>query len=178
MDSSMRRTVVLLCIGILFLTLQTTWLTFPYVQHVRPDLLLILTLFLGLFSFPISGGILAFLLGYLMDLFSGNGIGFFALSRPLLFFGTQHFKDRLFLESFSSRSFFVFLLALAEGIFILLLSNLFRPDSSPSPVPLFFKTFIPQCLSTSLLSSFFFFSLRKGITRLESQPRTAIGGKR
>jgi len=178
MDSNVRRTVVLLCIGILFLTLQTTWLTFPYVQTVRPDLLLILTLFLGLFSSTISGGILAFLLGYLMDLFSGNGIGFFTLTRPLLFYGTQLFKDRLFLESFFSRSLFVFLLALAEGLFILLLSNLFRPDSSTSPISLFFKTFIPQCFSTALLSSFFFFFLRKGVTQFESQPRTAIGGKR
>ncbi len=178
MESSVRRTVVLLCIGILFLTLQTTWLTFPYVQNVRPDLLLLLTLFLGLFSSTLSGGLLAFLLGYLMDLFSGNGVGFFALSRPLLFYGTQLFKDRLFLESFSSRSLFVFLLALGEGIFFLLLSNLFRAGSSSNPVPPFFKVFIPQCLSTALLSSFFFFLLRKGITRLETQPRTGMGRKR
>ncbi|MDP2971789.1 MAG: rod shape-determining protein MreD, partial [Deltaproteobacteria bacterium] len=57
---------------------QTTWFTFPPIRWIRPDIVLILTLYLGLSSPPISGGILVFFLGYLMDLFSGNGFGLYA----------------------------------------------------------------------------------------------------
>ncbi|MDP2972259.1 MAG: rod shape-determining protein MreD, partial [Deltaproteobacteria bacterium] len=74
----MKRIFFPLILGILFLIVQTTWFTFLPIRRIRPDIVLILTLYLGLSSPPISGGILVFFLGYLMDLFSGNGFGLYA----------------------------------------------------------------------------------------------------
>ena len=174
----MRRMAVPFFLGLLFLIVQTTWLAFPLVQKVRPDLLLILTLFLGLSFPPITGGILAFFLGYLMDLFTGNGYGLYALSRLLLFYTAQLFKDRLYLEGFSSRSLLVFFLALGEGIFILVLLKALNPNPLRSPYLLFFTVFLPQSFSTALLSSPVISFLRKGMTLLDPQPRADIGGRR
>lgn len=167
----MRPLLFFLLSGILFVTLQTTWLALPLIQRVRPDMTLILTLFLGLSSPPLSGGVLAFFLGYLMDLFSGNGFGLYAVSRLLLFYGAQLFKDRLYLESFFSRSFFVFFFGLVEGIFLLLLIKALNHDPLRNPSPLFFTVFLPQSLSTALLSSIFFSLFKKTVSLLSPQPR-------
>ena len=80
----MRRIVFPLLLGIVFLTLQTTLLTSLPIQRIRPDIILILILYLGLFYPPISGGILALFMGFLMDLFSGN------VFRPLHPLQTPH----------------------------------------------------------------------------------------
>lgn len=141
-------------------------------------MVLILTLFLGLSSPPISGGVLVFFLGYLMDLFSGNGLGLYTLSRLLLFYGAQLFKDRLYLESFSSRSLFVFFFGLSEGVFLLLLIKALNHDPLRNPYPLFFSVFLPQTLSTALLCSIFFSFLKRGVSVLSPQPRIEIGGRR
>ncbi len=173
----MRRIIFPLLLGIFFLTLQTTWLTFLPIRRIRPDIVLILTLFLGLSSPPVSGGILVFFLGYLMDLFSGNGFGLYTFSRPLLFFGAHFFKDRIYLESFFSRSLFIFLFALAEGILLLVLLKALNPEPLRNLYPLFFTSFLPQSLSTALLSPVLFSLFRKGYSLVYDQPGTGMGGK-
>mgnify|MGYP001619344398 CR=1 FL=1 len=173
----MKRIFSPLILGVIFLIVQTTWFTFPPIRWIRPDIVLILTLYLGLSSPPISGGILVFFLGYLMDLFSGNGFGLYAFSRPFLFYCAQLFKDRIYLESFSSRSLFVFLFALAEGLILLILLKALNPEHLPNLYPLFFTVFLPQSLSTALLSSVLFSLLKKGSSLLYAQPGTGIGGK-
>ncbi len=117
----MKRVVLTFCIVILLLTFQTTWFPIFPIHRFRPDLLLILTLFLGFLFPPLGGGVFAFAIGYLMDLFSGNGLGFYTFSRPLVFFGAQFFKDRFYLEGFYSQCLFVFIFAMLEGLLILIL---------------------------------------------------------
>ena len=93
----MKRFVPLLLVGILLLILQTTLLSLSPIERIRPDLLLIFTLYLAFLFPPILGGILAFFIGYLMDLFSGNTLGVYTFSRTLVFFGAQFFKERFYL---------------------------------------------------------------------------------
>jgi len=173
----MKRILIPLFLGVLFLIVQTTWLTFSPILRIRPDIVLILTLYLGLSAPPISGGILVFFLGYLMDLFSGNGFGLYAFSRPILFYCAQLFKDRIYLESFPSRSLFVFLFALTEGLILLILLKALNPEHLPNLYPFFFTVFLPQSLSTALLSSVLFSLLKKGSSLLYAEPGAGIGGK-
>ncbi len=173
----MKRILIPVFLGILFLTLQSTWLALPFIRWVRPDLVLILTLYLGLSSSPISGGILAFFLGYLMDLFSGNSFGLHAFSRLFLFYFTQVFKDRIYLESFPSRFLFVLLLALTEGLILLILLKAIHPEPLPNLSRQFFVAFFPQSFFTALLSHPLFSLLRRGSFLLSVQHRTGIGGK-
>lgn len=173
----MKRILFPLFLGILFLTLQTTWLTFLPIRRIRPDIVMILTLYLGLSYPPVSGGMLAVFLGYSLDLFSGNGFGLFTFSRPLFFYGAQFFKDRIYLESSPSQALFVFLFALSEGLFLMLLLKALNPEHLRNLYPLFFTVFLPQSLSTALISPVFFHLFRKGSSLLFAHPGIEAGRK-
>jgi rod shape-determining protein MreD len=158
----MKRTLLFILLGVLVLTLQTTLLGFFPIQRIRPDFMLIFTLFLG-FSFPpIPGAILAFFLGYLVDLFSGNTFGVHAFSRPLLFYGAYLFKSKFYLEGFSSQFIFVFLLASLEGLLLLLFLSLLSPEPLFHLYPSFFFSLLPQATITALITPFLFILSQRG----------------
>ena len=169
----MKRVILPLLLGILLLILQTTWLPFFPIHRIRPDLLLIFTLYLGLSFAPVSGGVLSFFMGYLMDLFSGNALGFYALSRPLVFFTTQFFRERFYLEGFYSKFLFAFIYAILEGLFILILMNALH--SAPLNLyPLLFTFLLPQSFFTALVTPPLFFLFQKGSSFLFRQPEKGI----
>ena len=170
----MRRILFPLFLGILFLTLQTTLLRSLPVQRIRPDIVLILTLYLGL-SYPlISGGILAFFMGYLMDLFSGNVLGLYTFSRPLIFYIAQLFKGRFYLEGILSQFLFVFLSALVEGLLILVLLNGLNPNPLGNLYPMLFTVLLPQSFFTGLITPILFFLLNKDSLLLSDQKRMGL----
>ena len=158
----MRRIVFPLLIGVIFLTLQTTLLTFLPIQRIRPDLVLILILYLGLSYPPISGGILALFMGFLMDLFSGNGFGLYTLSRPLIFYVAQLFRGRFYLESFPSQFLFASIFCLVEGLFVLILIRILNPGPIGHLYPLLFTFLLPQSFFTGLTTPILFFLIPKG----------------
>jgi rod shape-determining protein MreD len=158
----MRRIVFPLFLGVIFLTLQTTLLTFLPIQRIRPDIVFILTLYLGLFYPPISGGILAVFLGFLMDLFSGNSFGLYTLSRPLIFYVAQFFKGRFYLESYVSQFLFVFILGWVEDLLIFILLNILNPGPIGNLYPLLFTLLLPQSFFTGLITPIVFFLVHKG----------------
>jgi len=158
----MRRIVFPLFLGVIFLTLQTTLLAFLPIQRIRPDIVFILTLYLGLFYPPVSGGILAVFMGCLMDLFSGNSFGLYTLSRPLIFYVAQFFKGRFYLEGFVSQFLFVFIFGLAEGLLIFILLDVLNPGPIGNLSPLLFTRLLPQSFFTGLITPILFFLLHKG----------------
>jgi rod shape-determining protein MreD len=158
----MRRVVLSLFLGVLFLTLQTTLLTSLPIQRIRPDIVLILTLYWGLSFPPISGGILAFFMGYLMDLFSGNAFGLYTFSRPFIFYVAQLFKGRFYLEGFLFKFLFAFLSAMVEGLLILILLNGFNPSPLANLYPLLFTYLLPQSFFTGLITPILFSLFNKG----------------
>lgn len=173
----MKRVVSPLLIGIFFLILQTTLLSSFPIQRFRPDLLLIFTLYLAFLFPPIFGGILAFFMGYLMDLFSGNALGFYTFSRPLVFFAAQFFKERFYLEGFSSQFLFAFTFGLLEGVLILMLMSILQAFSFLSLYPLFFTSLLPQSFSTGLVTPLLFLLFQKGSSHLFRQPEKGMKEK-
>jgi rod shape-determining protein MreD len=157
----MKRNAIVFLLGILFLTLQTTLLSYLPIQRIRPDIVLVLILYWGLTFPPVSGGIHSLFLGYLMDLFSGNSLGLFTFTRPLLFYLAQLFKGRLYLESLPSQSLFVFVFALFEGLLIFILLSALNPAPLGNLYPLFFTFFLPQSFLTGMITPFLFLLLQK-----------------
>jgi rod shape-determining protein MreD len=157
----MKRVLLSLVIGIFFLTLQVTLFPSLPIQRIRPDIVLILVLYWGLSASLISGGILSFFLGFLMDLFSANSFGLYTFSRSLLFFLTQLFKGRFYLESVLSQFLYVFLFALFEGLLILALLSALNPSPLGNLTSLFFSFFFPQSCLTGLISPPLFLLLNK-----------------
>jgi rod shape-determining protein MreD len=170
----MKRILLPLLVGILFLILQTTLLSSIPIHRIRPDLLLIFTLYLAFLFPPILGGILAFLMGTLMDLFSGNALGFYTFSRPLVFFAAQFFKERFYLEGFSSQFLFAFVSAILEGILIFILMNTLQPLSLGNLYLLLFTFLLPQSFFTGLATPPLFFIFQKGSSLLFPQPEKGM----
>ena len=170
----MKRIIFSLLVGILFLILQTTLLpSFP-IHRIRPDILLIFTLYLAFLFPPIFGGILAFLMGTLMDLFSGNALGFYTFSRPLVFFAAQFFKEKFYMEGFYPQFLFAFVSAILEGILILILMNTFQSLSLGNLYPLLFTFLLPQSFFTGLATPPLFFFFQKGSSYLFPQPEKGM----
>jgi rod shape-determining protein MreD len=170
----MKRFVLPLFAGILFLILQTTLLSILPIQRIRPDILLIFTLYLTFLFPPILGGILAMFLGYLMDLFSGNALGFYTFSRPILFFAAYFFKERFYLEGFSSQFLFAFVFGMLEGVLILILLNAVQPVSLGNLYPMLFTFLLPQSFFTGLVTPILFFLFQKASSPLFRQPEQGI----
>jgi rod shape-determining protein MreD len=170
----MKRILFPLLVGILSLILQTTLLSSFPIHRIRPDLLLIFTLYLAFLSPPIFGGFLAFLMGTLMDLFSGNALGFYTFSRPLVFFAAHFFKERFYLEGFSSQFLFAFVSAILEGILILILMNTLQPLSLRNIYVLLFTFLLPQSFFTGLATPPLFFIFQKGSSLLFPQPEKGM----
>jgi rod shape-determining protein MreD len=157
----MKRQGILLLLGILFLTFQTTLLSYLPIQRIRPDILLVLILYWGFTLPPVTGGIHALFLGYLMDLFSGNSFGLYTFTRALLFYLAQLLKGRFYLESLISQSLFVFVFALFEGLLILTLLAALNPLPLGNLYSPFFTFFLPQSFLTGLITPVLFFFLQK-----------------
>ena len=170
----MKRFVPLLLAGILLLILQTTWLSFFPIQRIRPDLLLIFTLYLAFLFPPLLGGILAFFMGYLMDLFSGNPLGFYTFSRTLVFFATQFLKERFYLEGFSFQFLFAFIFSILEGGILLMLFNGLQPVFFGNLYVSLFGFLLPQSFFTGLVAPFLFFLFQKGTSLLFRQDEQGI----
>lgn len=170
----MKRQAIFLLLGILFLTLQTTVLSYLPIRRIRPDIVLVLILHWGLTVPPVSGGLHTLFLGYLMDLFSGNSLGLFTFTRPLLFYLAHLFKGRLYLESLPSQSLFAFVFALFEGFLILTLLSALNPGPLGNLYPLVFASYLPQSFVTGMITPVLFFLLQKIFLRLYQTQRMGL----
>jgi len=173
----MKRFFLLLLTGVLLLILQTTWLSSFPVRPLRPDLLLIFTLYLAFLFPPALGGILAFFMGYLMDLFSGNSFGCYAFSRTLVFFVAQFLKERFYLEGFSFQCLFAFIFSLLEGGLILVLINALQSIPVGNLYFSLFSYLLPQSLLTGLASPFLFLLFQKVRLFLFRQPELGMSAR-
>jgi rod shape-determining protein MreD len=148
----MRRFVLPLLAAVCLLTCQTTLLGALVRYSVNMDLLLILTLYLSLTYPAVLGGILAFGVGLLMDAFSGNAFGIYALSRPLVFFAAKIYRERFYLEGYSARFLFVLVFSALEGLLVLLTLQVLNPFPLSRLLPLFLNSLLLHSLPTGLLA--------------------------
>ncbi len=142
-------------VGLIFLSLviQTTALGGLSHQLAKPDLLLIITVYLGLHSNPLAGAILVFLSGYLMDIFSGSIFGVQTFSKTAIFFLTILIKDRFYVESPLFQAGTIFLFSIIEGFIIISILGMVSPIVNL--LHPFFLFIIPQSLITGLVGPFF-----------------------
>lgn len=141
--------------GFIFLSLVAQTTVFAQLPHqlAKPDLLLILTVYFGLFSSPLAGAALAFMSGYLMDVFSGSIFGIQAFSKTAIFFLTIVIRDRFYVRSPLFQAGIVFSFSIVEGFIIITILGLVSPIGNF--VPSFFAFIIPKSLITGLVGPFF-----------------------
>jgi len=88
-----------LIIGISLIVVQTSVLPLLVGISLRPDLILILVLYIGLNETPLAGAFYAWLLGCLLDVFCGTTLGLNGMIMLLIFCGTYIGGRQLNLEN-------------------------------------------------------------------------------
>ncbi len=144
---------------LLLAILQATSLNRLSILGIKPDLLLILVILLGLHRGPVSGAGYGFLAGVLLDIFSPSPLGTNAFSKTVLGFFAGAVAPLLYFEAPFIQGLFLFIAMLLEGmiLFILLSSFHFTPSFYYS----FFYIILPASFYTSLLTPFFFYAFKR-----------------
>lgn len=125
------RILVTFALGLLFMLLQSS--VFPHFlpDNLKPDLLLVLVIYLGLREDHLRGGLISYLLGCLKDVFAGIYAGLFGFTFLLIFFAVRAVSGR-----FNSENPF-FLLALTlvgtllEAVLIIFSIGFFADHAPP-----------------------------------------------
>jgi len=144
---------------IVFLILQTTLLSPSRLYGVRIDLILLLTIFFGLYRGEIQGGLTGFMGGILEDSVSGSLMGTGTLSKTVVgslsdFLGTKLYQKNILVQLVAS-----FVLILIHEI--LYLSLIFFYKMASPLLSAAFKVTAITVLINTLLSPPFFWGMRR-----------------
>ena len=131
MPAVMKRTVWVLLLGLIIIWLQGAVLR-PLVSDngVVPNLMLMLVVYLAFYEVTPYGALLAFLLGFEFDLFSGVRLGPWAGSFVLVFGVLACFAQRMFVESALATALAVLLSSFAASLVYLLCTYELHPPSA------------------------------------------------
>jgi rod shape-determining protein MreD len=116
--AEIRSVGIYVLMGALALLLQTTLLHGLTGGRVIPDLVLILCVYLGLHEHNIGGATGAFLLGYLLDSFSGSVVGLHAFAMTTVYLMVYLVARRLWMDNTVSGVAMVFLGSILKGLAI------------------------------------------------------------
>jgi len=89
---------VILTAILLSVALQTSVLPVCFASPFKPDLLLVIMVFLALRISLVAGASISWILGLVKDVFSGLYLGLNALSFLFIFLVIKHLSDRLYTE--------------------------------------------------------------------------------
>jgi len=145
---------------LLFLAIfQTTSLNRLSILGIKPDLLLILVIFLGLHKGPLSGAGYGFLAGILLDIFSPTPLGTNALSKTVLGFLAGAVAPFLYFEAPFIQGLLLFLGMFLEGLILFILLSSFH--LAPSLYYSFLYIILPASFYTSLLTPLLFYTFKR-----------------
>ena len=162
----MKRILILLLAGLIAVVVQVTIFTWLPLGRFKPDLVLIVVLYIGFFLPPTEGGVLAFLLGYLEDLFAGSVLGLFTFARVVAWFLAKLASGVLHVKSTPAQTIFV---AIYSGIDALVLVGALRFFGGPDyPAPEIDSGVLWQALLNALAAPFVITALARAERRFES----------
>lgn len=114
----MTRVAVFLGLGGVALLLQTAVLWALPLGPLKPDLVLLLLLYLAGKSEAIPGGFVAFALGYAMDVLSGAPFGLFTVTKVIVFFAGYLAAKRVYLTAGLAPALMAAVATLGEGLLV------------------------------------------------------------
>jgi len=157
-----RTALVFAVFAMMALLLQTTLLPRIAIGRATPDLLLILTVYLGLHyhSAGAAGG--AFLLGYLQDVSSASLAGLNAFAACLVYLLVYLTSQRLWVDNTISKIVVVFLASIVKTMAILSVALMFVSPTGLGRPPV--TTLLLQGSLAALLSPFVFALLSQSLS--------------
>jgi cell shape-determining protein MreD len=123
------RNTAFLVLGVLLLVLQSNLfrlLDLLPISVATPSLLLPLVLFMGVHEYSVGrGAALAFLLGYLLDVFAAAPVGLFTFLSVVTFVVARAAGVRLAAQTILTKVALAFAFALVEGVLVVVLTAIF-----------------------------------------------------
>ena len=123
------RNTAFLVLGVLLLVLQSNLfrlLDLLPISVATPSLLLPLVLFMGVHEYSVGrGAALAFLLGYLLDVFAAAPVGLFTFLAVVTFVVARAAGVRLAAQTLLTKFALAFAFALVEGVLVVVLTAIF-----------------------------------------------------
>lgn len=169
----MKRILILLLAGLLAVLIQVTIFTWLPFGGLKPDLVLIVVLYVGFFLPPTEGGVLSFLLGYLADLFSGPVMGLFTFTRVVAWFVAKLASGVLHVKSTAAQTIFVAVYSVLDAWVLVGALRLFGGPGYPAPEP--GMEVLWQALLNAVAAPFVITALARAERRFESgHPRRRL----
>ncbi|NIQ95783.1 MAG: rod shape-determining protein MreD [Desulfuromonadales bacterium] len=167
----MRLTIYFL-LGLLFMLLQTTIIPWVVPALFKPDLLLILVIYIGLGEPLLRGAALTYLLGMLHDVFAGSYLGLYGLVFLVLFLAARGAMRWFDTENSPLLLAMVFFGTLLKGGLVIFVLGLFADAGQVWPLVL--KN-LPTQAFASLVAAMLILS---GLSRLQRMlgPRWQVPG--
>lgn len=144
------------CTGLIFMLLQTTLFSALLPPELRPNLLLILVVYLSLNESFFRAILLATLLGALQDVFSGTTLGLYAITQMMVFVLVRLFASRLNIES---RRLLLILLSAGTLMQTIVIAFLLELFADAGAVPQILILSLPPQLLVNLLAGFVMLTL-------------------
>jgi rod shape-determining protein MreD len=158
------RNSAFLAIGVALLILQSN--LFRLLGHVpalgqipgiTPSLLLPLVVFMGVHEYSIArGAALAFLLGYLLDLFAAAPVGLFTFITVATFVVSRAAGVRLAAQTFLTKIALALVFALLEGMLVVVLTAIFGGEVGPARARALAFLVAPHAASTAAIAPLVF----------------------
>lgn len=150
---------IFLLLGILTVCIQSTVLNLFQQFPIKPDLVILIIAYLGIFHEPTKGIIISFILGFFLDTLSGSSTGLFSLLRIITFLLVWLTSSNLYLKNAISQIFLIFLLNIIDGVLFVIFMYILSVSYNISP---FFVAFLSiQAILTAIICPWVFNILNK-----------------
>ncbi|HSN97921.1 MAG TPA: rod shape-determining protein MreD [Candidatus Nanopelagicales bacterium] len=174
------RNSAFLAVGIALLVMQSNLFRVIGKLHLpgaTPSLLLPLIVFMGVHEYSMArGAALAFLLGYLLDLFAGAPVGLFTFITVATFVVARAAGVRLAAQTFITKLALAFAFGLVEGVLVVILTAIFGQDAArPRALALLVA---PHAVSTAIFAPLVFRLAERVHQVTITVPRPGEGGAR
>ncbi len=127
------RIVILFLAGVIAVLLQVTLFAHLPFGSLKPDLVLIVVLYAGVFLPPTEGGVLSFGLGYVTDIFTGRLIGLFTFTRVMAWLVARLASGMLNLRSVTAQTIFVAIYCVMDYFVMVAALRFFGGGEYPVP---------------------------------------------
>ena len=133
---------------------QSSALNILVIAHIKPDLVLIVACYIGLFWGEEIGTCLGFSLGLLQDIFSGGLLGLNALTKTLFSYLCGKAGKRLNIKNMVVQIVLIALFSILEGMLFLIVLRIFHLRKEIHET--FLHLVLPQTLYTMVLTPIIF----------------------
>ena len=151
--------VIFFLLGFSLVIIQTTLFSFFPLSLFTIDFSLIITIYLGFYRRPFQGSLLSFLLGYVLDVFSGGPSGLYAFLRVLSFGLSKALSGKIFINGFLPPMAVVFVFSIVDYLSMIILMKVFQLKLPG--VSVMILTPLKQAVLTALFSPLVFRLLHK-----------------